>query len=73
MTENWRDVGTPSRRWKRTEVCERTNQIAQDSLAEERQRREAKTERLREARLQAGNYCRRSSRNWRHVSVSSSW
>lgn len=38
---------------KRTEIRERTNQIARDTLAQERRLREAKTERLRAARLQA--------------------
>lgn len=40
---------------QRTDVRERTHQIAQDILAEERRRREAKTERLRAARLRPNN------------------
>ncbi|MBB3647421.1 hypothetical protein FHX14_003636 [Rhizobium sp. BK619] len=38
---------------ERLSVMERTNAAARETLAEERLRREAKTERLRKARLQA--------------------
>ncbi|ACI58445.1 hypothetical protein GGI64_001877 [Rhizobium leguminosarum] len=43
---------------ERLSVMERTNAAARETLAEERLRREAKTERLRKARLQAQDQAR---------------
>ncbi|MGV2103965.1 hypothetical protein [Rhizobium sp. 21-4511-3d] len=53
MTENSARRRNSLTTQERMENRERTNQIARDALAEERRLREAKTEHLRAARLQA--------------------
>jgi len=56
------DVETKSRNSMtaadRLEARERTNAVARETLAEERRRRDARTERLKHARLQAEEQAR---------------
>jgi len=53
MTENSARRRNSPTTQERTEIRERTDQTAREALAEERRLREAKTDRLRAARLQA--------------------
>lgn len=60
MAEDKRNTRTSMSAVDRLAARDRTDEVAREMLAEERRRRDAKTDRLRQARLQAEHQARQN-------------